>query len=139
MQCRYPCLTYSAFGTATAGTARPATTSTATAAGGLTTASALTVLTVGTLSLLASSLGLAGKLDGDLALKDLLARELGDGTLGLSRGRQVDKGVADRAVGARVLGDGNRLAVWRQVSKCHQVGAALHRDLRRLMRTHMTA
>lgn len=103
--------TYSASGTATTGTARPATTSTATATGGLATAVALTMLTIGTLSLLASSLGLAGKLDGDLTLKDLLAGELSDGTLSLSGGGQVDKGIADRAVGTRVLGNGDRLAV----------------------------
>jgi hypothetical protein len=49
-------------------------------------------------------------LNGNLALKDLLAGELLDGTLGLSGSGKVDKGVADRAVGARVLGDRDRLA-----------------------------
>lgn len=65
-------------------------------------------LTVGTLGLLVR-LGLASELDGDLALEDLLAGELSDGTLSLARGREVDEGVADGAVGARVLGNGNRL------------------------------
>jgi hypothetical protein len=69
-------------------------------------------LKVGTLGLLVR-LGLAGKLDGDLTLQNLLARELSDGTLSLAGGRQVDEGVTDRAVGARVLRDRNRLAVAR--------------------------
>jgi hypothetical protein len=67
-----------------------------------------TALSGGTLSLLVR-LGLASKLDRDLALKDLLARELSDGTVGLSGSREVDKGVTDRAVGARVLRDRNGL------------------------------
>ena len=66
-----------------------------------------TTLDVGALDLLVR-LGLAGKLDGDLTLQNLLARELSDGTLGLAGSRQVDKGVTDGAVGARVLRDGNR-------------------------------
>jgi hypothetical protein len=69
-----------------------------------------TTLKVGTLGLLVR-LGLAGELDRDLALKDLLARELGDGAVGLAGSREVDKGVTDRAVGARVLRDRNRLTV----------------------------
>jgi hypothetical protein len=78
----------------------------------VTAASALGTLDVGTLGLLVR-LGLAGELDRDLALKNLLAGELSDGTLGLGGGREVDEGVADRAVGARVLRDGNRLtAAW---------------------------
>jgi hypothetical protein len=62
-------------------------------------------LSVGTLGLLASRLGLASKLNGDLALEDLLAGELGNGTLGLTGSRQVDEGVADGAVGTGILGD----------------------------------
>jgi hypothetical protein len=78
----------------------------------VTAASALGTLDVGTLGLLVR-LRLAGELDRDLALKDLLAGELSDGTLSLGGGREVDEGVADRAVGARVLRDGNRLtAAW---------------------------
>jgi hypothetical protein len=103
-------VTYSASGTATTGTARPATTTTAPATGGLATAVALTILTVGSLSLLASSLGLACKLDRDLALEDLLSGQLSDGTLSLSRGGEVDEGIADGTVGTRVLGNGDRLA-----------------------------
>lgn len=66
-----------------------------------------------TLSLLGILLGLAGKLNGNLALQDFLARELGNGALGLAGGREVDKGVANRAVGARVLWDRGRLTARR--------------------------
>ena len=58
-----------------------------------------------TFGLLGVLLGLARKLDRDLAIEDLLARELSDGTLSLAWGREVDKGIAYRAVGARVLWD----------------------------------
>jgi hypothetical protein len=100
--------------TSTASTATAATTSGSAAAG---TFRART-LAVGTLDgLLASGLGLASELNRDLALKDLLAGKLLDGTLSLSGGREVDKGVANRAVGARVLGDRNGLTRGRAVSK----------------------
>lgn len=89
-------------------TAATATTGATATAGGLATASALMALTVGTLGLLVR-LGLASELDGDLALEDLLARELSDGTLSLAGGREVDEGIADGAVGARVLGNRNGL------------------------------
>jgi len=103
--------TYTAV-TAAAGTPATATASPTATAGGVAAASALgTALDVGTLGLLVR-LGLASELDRDLALEDLLARELGDSTVGLGGGREVDKGVTDRAVGARVLRDGNRLTVW---------------------------
>jgi hypothetical protein len=59
--------------------------------------------------LLASRLGGTGKLDGNLALQDLLARKLADGALSLARRGEVDKGVANRAVGTRILGDRDRL------------------------------
>lgn len=80
---------------------------TATTASGGTAASALATLalTSGTRLVLVVRLGLASKLDGDLALQDLLPAELVDGPLGLARGRQVNKGVADRLVRARVLRD----------------------------------
>lgn len=55
-------------------------------------------------------LGLAGKLDGDLALEDDESVELGDGTVGFRRGRQIDKGVTHGALGARVGRDGHGLA-----------------------------
>jgi hypothetical protein len=71
-------------------------------------AGTFTTLGVGALGLLVR-LGLASELDRDLALKDLLARELRDGTLSLSGCREVDEGVTDRAVGARVLWDGDGL------------------------------
>jgi len=69
-----------------------------------------TTLSVGTLGLLVR-LGLASELDRDLALENLLAGELSDGTLSLGGSREVDEGVTDGAVGARVLRDGNRLTV----------------------------
>jgi hypothetical protein len=71
------------------------------------------VLSVSTLSLVRSGLRLAGKLDRDLAFKDLLARELSNSTLSLAGSREVDEGVTDRTVGARVLGNGDGLAVCR--------------------------
>jgi hypothetical protein len=57
------------------------------------------------------SLGCAGELDGDLAVEDSLAVELSDGTLGLGGGRESNEGIADRARGAGVGGDGRGLAV----------------------------
>lgn len=93
--------------TGSAGASSVATTAPASASSRGATASALTTrtFTVGCLSLLASWLGLASKLNGNLAFKDLLAREGLDSTLGLSRGREVDKGIANRTVGAWVLRD----------------------------------
>lgn len=55
-------------------------------------------------------LGGASKLDRDLALKDGLAVELSDGTLGLGGGGESHEGVADGARSARVSGDGDGLA-----------------------------
>jgi hypothetical protein len=95
----------SATGTATTTAAAAATArgATAVALGG--------TLAVGDVRLLTSRLGLAGELDRDLALQDLLAGKLGDGALGLGGSGEVDEGVADGAVGAGVLGDGDGLAV----------------------------
>ena len=79
-----------------------------------------------TIGLLGVLLGLARKLDRDLAIEDLLARELSDGTLSLAWGREVDKGIAYRAVGARVLWDrGGFTAGRRNVSLWFQ-GELLH-------------
>ena len=100
-----------------AGTAATATTRSTTSTGGLAATGTLAgALTVRTLSLL-SLLRLAGELDRDLALEDLLAGELCDGALGLIGGGKVDEGVADGAVGSRVLRDGNGLTkrAWRSV------------------------
>ena len=55
-------------------------------------------------------LGLASELDANLALEDVLAGEVLDSLVGLIGGLQVDKGVANGAVGARVDGDGSTLA-----------------------------
>jgi hypothetical protein len=98
--------------TASAGGAASTTTATTAATSGSSTTRALgtRAVTVGTLRLLTSRLRLAGKLDGNLSLKDLLARKLLNSTLGLGRSGEINKGVADRAVGARVLRDRDRLA-----------------------------
>lgn len=116
-------------GTATTATATSATTTRGTTAGSLSARS----FAVGTLSLLASRLRLAGKLDRDLALKDFLAGELSNSTLSLRRSREVDKGVANRAVGARVLGDRDRLTIWVSTVSgwsiiCGQVATVEHVD-----------
>lgn len=93
----------------------------ATATSGLATASTLT-LAVG-IGLVGTSFGLASELDRDLALQDLLARELGNGALGLGGGGQVDECVADRTLGSRVLRDGDSLAADRiEVSKAFVAG-----------------
>lgn len=101
-----------ATGAATASAASTTTTATTAATARSTAARTFRTLTlaVGTLGLLTSRLRLAGKLDRDLALENLLAGELLDGTLGLSGSREVDEGVTDRTVGAGVLWDGDGLA-----------------------------
>ena len=92
---------------ATTAASSTATTATAATAGGLAaTGSALTAL--GDIS---SRLRLAGELDRDLAVKNGLAVQLLDGTVGLGRGGDVNEGVADRASGARVGGDRGGLTV----------------------------
>jgi hypothetical protein len=69
-----------------------------------------------TLSLLSILLRLARKLDRDLAVKNLLARELGDGALSLAWSREVDEGITYGAVGARVLWDRGGFAAESEVS-----------------------
>lgn len=80
-----------------------------------------TLLAVGRcLGLLTSSVGgSAGKLDRDFSLENLLSGQLGDGTLGFGRGGEVDEGVANGTVSARVLGNRDGFAVQRysQVSR----------------------
>lgn len=93
----------------TASTAATGAGTTATATGGLAATVAVS-LSVG-IDLLDVGLGLAGKLDRNLALEDLLARELGDGALCLGGGGEIDEGIADGALGAWVLGNGDSLAV----------------------------
>ena len=56
------------------------------------------------------SLGLASELDGDLAVEDGLAVELGNGALGLRGRGEIDEGVAAGAGGAGVGRDGGGLA-----------------------------
>lgn len=86
-------------------TAATATTATATTATGVPAATTL----LGSLAFDGSGLflvlGLAGKLNGNLAAQDFLAGELTDGTLGLGGSREVDERIANRAAGARVDGD----------------------------------
>jgi hypothetical protein len=104
--------TYTA-ATAAAGTSTTATAGPAATTGRVPAAGAFgTTLDVGALRLVAG-LRLPSELNGDLTLQNLLARKLGDGALGLVGGRQVDEGITDRAVSARVLRNGNRLAVAR--------------------------
>ena len=52
---------------------------------------------------------LAGKLNANLTLNDLLATQLGDGTLGLLLGVEVDESVPNGTASARVGRDGGRL------------------------------
>lgn len=108
----------------TSGAASASASSTTTTASAPTTArgaaaSALVArtLTVGSLCLLSSGLRLAGELDRNLALEDLLAGELSDGALGLGGSREIDESVANRAVGSRILRDRDGLAVETQVSR----------------------
>lgn len=97
--------TASAGGAASTATAATATTSRSSAARALSTRA----ITISTLRLLTSRLRLASELDGNLALQDLLAGELLNGTLGLSGSRKIDEGVANGAVGTGVLRDRDRL------------------------------
>jgi hypothetical protein len=104
--------TYTA-ATATAGTSTTATAGPAATTGRVPAAGAFgTTLDVGALCLVAG-LRLPSELNGDLTLQNLLARKFGDGALGLGGGRQIDEGITDGAVSARVLRNGNRLAVTR--------------------------
>jgi hypothetical protein len=72
--------------------------------------------------LLAGGFRLASKLNRDLALKNFLARELGDSTLSLGRSGEVDKGVANGAVGAGVLWDRDRLTVRYELAELKEGG-----------------
>ena len=92
--------------TAATTTATAATTST----GGGTAAGLASVALGSAAGALGVGLGSAGELDGDLAVEDGLAVELGDGTLSLGRGREGNEGVADGARGAWVGWDGRGLA-----------------------------
>jgi Predicted solute binding protein len=97
------------YATTTSETATTATSTTTATTGSslatLITASTLTT-THSTLRLGLRRLGLASDLDRDLALKDLLARQLLDGLLGLVGSGKVDKRIANRAVGAWVHWNG---------------------------------
>jgi hypothetical protein len=100
---------------ATTAASSTATTATAATAGRLaSTGSALTTLSGG----LGSGLGLASKLDGDLAVKDRLSVELLDGAVGLGGSGDVNEGVADRAGGARVGGNRGSLTGERVLAVC---------------------
>lgn len=98
------------YSTGTTGTAAVASAATAATATRSTAAGALGASTLCGLSLLTSRLGLAGQLNGNLALEDLLAGELLNSTLGLGGSREVDEGVANGTVGTGVLGNGDGLA-----------------------------
>lgn len=102
------------YATTTAETATTATTTTAATAGSplaaLVAAGTLTT-THSTLRLGLRRLRLASNLDRDLALQDLLARQLLDGLLGLMGSGQVDERIANRAVGAGVHRNGGAFTV----------------------------
>ena len=106
-----PCLAKGTYRSSTASSATGTTTAaaTATARSSATGTLGTRVAVGGTLGLLTSGLRSASKLDRDLALENVLAGKLSDGTLSLSRGRKVDEGIADRAVGAGVLRNGDGL------------------------------
>jgi hypothetical protein len=89
--------------------ATTSSTATATAATTTTASGAATTGRLGTLVTLLGGLGLASELDRDLAVKDGLAVQLTDGTLGLRGGRDVNEGVTNGASGAGVGGDGSGL------------------------------
>lgn len=55
-------------------------------------------------------IGLASKLDGDLTLEDFLAGQSSNSILSLLSGGKVDKGVANRAVSARIHRDRGALS-----------------------------
>jgi hypothetical protein len=74
----------------------------------LVAASAFTA-TCGTLGLGLSRLWLTGKLNRDLALKNLLSREFCNSGSGLGCGSKIDESIANGAVVARVHRDGNAL------------------------------
>ena len=99
---------------ATAASSTATTATTATAGRLATTGSTLTTLGGG----LGSGLGLAGELDGNLAVKDGLAVQLLDSAVGLRGGGDVNEGVADRASGARVGGDRGGLTVKDMLALC---------------------
>lgn len=105
------CLAKVTYRSSTASSATGTTTAaaTATARSSATGTLGTRVAVGGTLGLLTSGLRSASKLDRDLALENVLAGKLSDGTLSLSRGREVNEGIADRAVSARVLRNGDRL------------------------------
>lgn len=95
--------------TAAANGSATTTPATATAALGWAATVRATSLTTAC-SALTVCLGLACKLDRDLAIEDGLAVEFADGTLGLRWSREIDEGVADGARGSWVDRDRDRLA-----------------------------
>jgi hypothetical protein len=102
------------------------TTSPTTAASRTTTAGLVATTTfAAAYTTLGLRLRLAGKLDRHLALKDDLAIELRNGALSLGWSGQVDKGIANWTVGARIGRNRNRLAArGRQISAKSRHGPA---------------
>lgn len=101
-------MTHSTAATGAAATATASATSTATSR----RSAARTFsagLTIGTLRLLLVRLGLASKLNRDFSLENFLAGELSDSSVSLTWGGEIDEGVANGTVGARVLWDRNGL------------------------------
>lgn len=104
----------------TASTATATATSTARCSALIALLSILSLRTCrGSVCLLSILLRLARKLNRDLAVEDLLAGELSDGTLSLAGCRKVNESVAYRAFGAWVLRDrGGFAGRVKSVSNC---------------------
>lgn len=104
-------MTYTTSTAKATATATTATTATTTATGPLAALVAASTLTAtgGTLGLGLGGFRLAGQLDGDLALQNLLTGELLNSGGSLLGGGQVHEGVAHGTVGARVHRDGDAL------------------------------
>jgi hypothetical protein len=93
----------------TSRTSGASTTATATATA-TTSSTGATLLTIGAF-LLVVLIGLASELDRDLAFEDIFAGEISDGLFSTLSSLQIDKGIANRTVGAGVDGDRGGLAV----------------------------
>ena len=96
------CTTYDSCAGCTSATTT-ATTSTSATAGA---SAALQTFGCCAFSLVASRLWLTSQLNGNLSFEDILAREIVDRLLSIGGRLQVDKGISNRAAGARI--DRNR-------------------------------
>jgi hypothetical protein len=87
------------------------TTSTSTSASSTTAGATLPALSTATLTSTGLILlcGVSSKLNRDLAIENLLARQLRDGTISFGGGGEVNEGIANGTVGARVDRNGGAL------------------------------